>query len=63
MGAGCRVRGGSGVQGAGSREGAECTRIIPRYYLNKEWERNRESLLAYLEQVPPAPPVPGVLGP
>lgn len=28
-----------------------CCKFPKRYYLNKEWERNRESLLAYLEQV------------
>ena len=25
--------------------------IYPRYYLNKEWERNRDSMMLYLQQV------------
>jgi len=28
-----------------------CCKFPKRYYLNKEWERNQESLLSYLEQV------------
>jgi len=29
-----------------------CCKFPKRYYLNREWERNHESLLSYVEQEP-----------